>query len=133
MDKRLQKIVDANFKMYPNRDVQYIFTDGNCYFRKGQADDYAKSSGKKYETVKREVSKAKESDDNGGAGGSDDSMTKEQALEILKTLELNKDSNYDLLGQLIDVLELETEGKSKADRIKALETVKAELTEGDNE
>jgi len=131
MEKRLKKIVDANFKLYPKREEQYIFTDGVCFFRKSQADDYAKSTKKEYETAKRELEKADDKGQGGDGSGAD--MTAEQANEILKGLELNKEANYELLGNLIATLELVPEGKSKDDRIKVLEPVKALLTEGSNQ
>jgi len=130
MEKRLQKIVDANFKLYPKREAQYIFPDGVCYFRKSQAIDYAKSSKQKYEEVKN---KELRKEDLKGDKKPNVQMTKEKALDTLKGLELNEDSDYDMLGALVNILELEPDGKSKADRIKALEPVKAELIKGDNE
>jgi hypothetical protein len=116
---KIQKIAEENFKLYPKRDKQFIFPDGACFFRESQAKDYAVTSRQKYETFTRE--------ETGGKASEGDGMSKELAEETLKTLELNKNADYELLGDLIGALGLETDGKSKEDRIKALEPVRAEL------
>lgn len=213
----LNKIAARNFKKWPKRNVQYIFPNGYCFFRKQRAEDYKKSLKKpmEYETFtrdgKKEVTKtvdqtteaqkqkAIELIDQAIADGKiteeqkaafvalaekdyentktilagmkasevdtskddtnedenktgeeapegetedeepktedkpqEEELTKEKAEETLKTLALDKDADYHLLGDIVEALGVEVEGKSKEDRIKALEPVKAALT-SDNE
>ncbi|MBI9063305.1 MAG: hypothetical protein JEZ14_15090 [Marinilabiliaceae bacterium] len=119
---KIKKIAEANFKLYPKRDKQFIFPDGVCFFREAQAKDYAKPSKQKYETVTRELKK-----------GDTLEMTKEQAEETLMGLELDKSADYELLGDLVEALELKPEGKSKDDRIKVLLPVRNDLLGIDNQ
>jgi len=54
-------------------------------------------------------------------------MTEEKAKELLADLTLDDKADYHLLGDIVEALDVEVEGKSKEDRIAALKPVQDEL------
>jgi hypothetical protein len=41
MNKKLQKVVDQYFEIYPEKEVLYFTEDGNCFLDKSPAKDHA--------------------------------------------------------------------------------------------
>lgn len=125
-DKKFEQVKKNYRKAYPDVDL-FFTTDGNCFLKKAMADAHARSE--KLEVVEslvetKETSKPEESDlDN----GEDQGMTEEKAKELLAELALDDKADYHLLGDIVEALEVEVDGKSKEDRIAALKPIQDEL------
>ena len=125
-DKKFKQ-VKANYrKAYP--DVDLFFTsDGNCFLKQNMADAHARKE--RLEVTPDLVTPwPKEERKKGGeTSGADDAMTEEKAKELLADLTLDDKADYHLLGDIVEALDVEVEGKSKEDRIAALKPVQDEL------
>jgi hypothetical protein len=128
-DKKFKKVQENYRKAYPESDL-FFTTDGNCFLKKNMAEAHARKE--KLEVIPSIVTKQEETatpegektDENDGA---DKEMTEEKAKELLAGMTLDKDSDYQLLGDIVEALEVEVDGKSKEDRIAALKPVQDEL------
>ncbi len=54
MNKLMKKIVSENFKHNFGLQVQYIFADGYCYYKKREAELRKKETGKNFIEIKRD-------------------------------------------------------------------------------
>ncbi len=119
-DKKFEQVKKNYRKAYP--DVDLFFTsDGNCFLKKAMADAHARSENLEmveYLVETKETAKPEDSDN-----GKDQGMTEEKAKEILAELTLDDKADYHLLGDIVEALEVEVDGKSKEDRIAALKPI----------
>lgn len=123
-DKKFNQVKENYRKAYPGVDL-FFTTDGNCFLKKNMAEGHARKE--KLDVVTDLVEKEAEKAPQKQGGGEGDGMTEEKAKELLADLTLDDKADYHLLGDIVEALELEVEGKSKEDRIKALKPVQDEL------
>jgi hypothetical protein len=126
IDKKFEQVKKNYRKAYPDVDL-FFTTDGNCFLKKAMADAHARSE--KLEVVEclveeKEAPKATAPNSEDGKG---DAMTEEKAKELLAELALDDKADYHLLGDIVEALEVEVDGKSKEDRIAALKPIQDEL------
>ena len=120
-EKQFKTVKENYRKAYPDADL-FFTSDGNCFLKQSMADAHARKE--KLDVipdlaVKPEEQKAEQGDEG--------KMTEENAKELLAELTLDENADYHLLGNIVEALDLEVEGKSKEDRIKALKPVQNEL------
>jgi len=113
------KAVMANYrKAYPDSDL-FFTEDGNCFLKENMAKAHARKE--KIKVIPDLVEKKAEKPD-------DPKMTEDDALEALIKMELNDNSDYYLLLDLVEALKLEPKGKKKEDLIAVLKPVKDDLS-----
>ncbi len=108
-EKKLKKIVDANFKANAELKVQYLFEDGYCYFIKGQAEQRKAETKKDYTTVHRDYDSEKKSEETAEKIAELESQILEKKQLLLDAKE---DEKKDIEEQLA-LLELELEELNK--------------------
>lgn len=117
--KKFEEVKKNYRKAYPSVDL-FFTSDGNCFLKKNMAEAHARRE--KVKVIEDLINKPEDDKDS-----EKDPLTEEKAKEILMALTLDDKADYNLLGDIIDALDVEVSGKSKEDRIAVLKPVQKEL------
>ncbi|HLO59056.1 MAG TPA: hypothetical protein VK172_14735 [Lentimicrobium sp.] len=111
--------VDEYRALYPGRTL-YFTEDGNCFLEKSPCEDHARKTKQKWVESPAEVANIPTDESTG--------WTKEEAVAFLKESELDDNMDYQLVKDLVKVLELTPVSNSKDNLLVALEEYKMSLT-----
>lgn len=113
LDKRIAELKE----IYSDVDKLFVTPDGYGFLKENDAKNHAREAKLKVQTVVVNEPEPEEE------------MTAEEANVILKDLELNDATDWELLKQLADVLGWEVKNNKKS-HLEAATAAKAELTKG---
>lgn len=124
-DKKLKQVRENYRKVYPKADL-FFTSDGNCFLKKAMAEAHARKE--KLDVISDLVTPVeKPAEGVDPKTGKKEALTEEKAKEVLADITLDDKADFALLGEIIEVLGVEGEVRSKADRIAALKPVQDEL------